>query len=270
MELKLKGYVADAIATLYEVRLSEDMVQIQETRKEFSGDFTLVVFPLLKYSGKSPESTASQIGDFLVNNFQGISGYNVIKGFLNISLESRLWLDRFRIISSDAGFGFQLPTEKSPTVLVEYSSPNTNKPLHLGHIRNNLLGFSISRILEANGIRVVMTNIVNDRGIHICKSMLAWRMFGEGETPFDPPQKGDQLVGKYYVRFDTEYKKEIAELIASGLTEQEAASGSTLMEAARDMLRKWEAGDNQTIALWEMMNNWVYNGFNITYKNLGV
>jgi len=270
MEMKLKGYVADAISSLYGMRLSEDMVQIQETRKEFPGDFTLVVFPFLRYSGKSPEVTASEIGDFLVNNFYGITGFNVIKGFLNISLEKKLWLERFIQISEDPGFGIIPLSEESPIVVVEYSSPNTNKPLHLGHIRNNLLGFSLSRVLEANGNRVVMTNIVNDRGIHICKSMLAWKLYGNAETPFDPPQKGDQLVGKYYVRFDTEYKKEIADLVSSGMTEEEAASSSALMEGARELLRKWEAGDSETIALWEMMNNWVYNGFDITYRNLGV
>lgn len=270
MEKKLKEFVVAAIASLYGKQLSDELVQVQETRKEFTGDFTIVVFPLLKYSGKSPEVTAGEIGNFIVDNFIEVKEFNVIKGFLNLSLKDSVWIQFLRRISGDSKFGLLPVSDNSPLVVVEYSSPNTNKPLHLGHIRNNLLGFSISRILEANGNRVVMTNIVNDRGIHICKSMLAWKLFGNGETPVNPPQKGDQLVGKYYVRFDAEYKKEVAMLTASGMTEEEAAANSQLMASAREMLRKWEAGDSATIELWNMMNSWVYAGFDITYRDLGV
>ncbi len=243
-------------------------VQIQKTRKEFEGDYTLVVFPLLKTSRKGPEQTGTEIGQWLVDNVAEIAAFNVIKGFLNLSLSGAFWGDRFAEIAADERFGFAGPTGR--TIMVEYSSPNTNKPLHLGHIRNNLLGYSVAQILAANGHRVLKVNLVNDRGIHICKSMLAWKLFGGGETPASSCMKGDHLVGKYYVEFDKHYKAEVKELVAGGMDEEEAKHKAPLMRQAQEMLRKWEAKDPEVYGLWQTMNGWVYDGFDVTYKALGV
>lgn len=243
-------------------------VQIQKTRKEFEGDMTLVVFPLLKLSRKSPEATAEEIGSALVGAVPEISGYNVIKGFLNISLSPRFWAERLNEILSTPGYGRRAANGR--TVMVEYSSPNTNKPLHLGHVRNNLLGYSVSLILEAAGYRVIKVNLVNDRGIHICKSMLAWQKFGRGETPASSGKKGDHLVGDYYVAFDKAYKAEVKELTAAGMSEEEAKREAPIMREAQQMLRRWEAKDLEVYSLWETMNGWVYEGFDKTYEAMGV
>lgn len=243
-------------------------VQIQKTRKEFEGDMTLVVFPLLKLSRKSPEATAEEIGSALVGAVPEISGYNVIKGFLNISLSPRFWAERLNEILSTPGYGRRAANGR--TVMVEYSSPNTNKPLHLGHVRNNLLGYSVSLILEAAGYHVIKVNLVNDRGIHICKSMLAWQKFGRGETPASSGKKGDHLVGDYYVAFDKAYKAEVKELTAAGMSEEEAKREAPIMREAQQMLRRWEAKDPEVYSLWETMNGWVYEGFDKTYEAMGV
>ena len=243
-------------------------VQIQKTRKEFEGDMTLVVFPLLKLSRKSPEATAEEIGSALVGAVPEISGYNVVKGFLNISLSPRFWAERLNEILSTPGYGRRAANGR--TVMVEYSSPNTNKPLHLGHVRNNLLGYSVSLILEAAGYRVIKVNLVNDRGIHICKSMLAWQKFGRGETPASSGKKGDHLVGDYYVAFDKAYKAEVKELTAAGMSEEEAKREAPIMREAQQMLRRWEAKDPEVYSLWETMNGWVYEGFDKTYEAMGV
>lgn len=270
MENSVRVFVTGAMEHLYGVKPDSEKIQVQETRKEFPGDFTVVVFSLLKISGEAPDITANRIGEYLVENHNLISGYNVIKGFLNLSFTSGEWYRLFRELSAGEALNFKDATPESTPVLVEYSSPNTNKPLHLGHVRNNLVGYSLSQILKAAGNRVVMTNIVNDRGIHICKSMLAWRMWGRGETPDNPPQKGDQLVGRYYVLFETEFRKELEQLRSEGMSEEEAIAASKLMAEARDMLRKWEAGDPETVALWKEMNSWVYEGFDKTYSDMGV
>jgi arginyl-tRNA synthetase len=268
MEKIIKNNVTAAIKMLYGVDIDESMLQIQTTRKEFEGDITVVIFPLLKYSGKPPEVTAQAIGNYILKANPGIRKFNVVKGFLNLEVNNSAWLDEFiKIYNTKQGKKFPV---KGETVLIEYSSPNTNKPLHLGHIRNNLLGFSLSRILETRGHNVFKTNIVNDRGIHICKSMLAWQLFGKGETPSETGMKGDHFVGKYYVEFENSYKKELKELCARGMTEEEAAEQSELMSGARALLRKWEAGDRATVDLWKRMNSWVYEGFNSTYEALGV
>jgi len=246
------------------------MIQLQKTRKEFKGHLTLVVFPLLKLSRKNPEQTAQEIGDQLLKHEQCIAGFNVVKGFLNLTIAPAYWIQLFNDICSTQQYGIKIIKENTPLVMVEYSSPNTNKPLHLGHIRNNLLGYSLSEILQANGNRVVKTNIVNDRGIHICKSMLAWQKWGRGETPLSSGKKGDHLIGDYYVKFDQEFKKELAKLESGGLSKKEAEEQSSLMAEVREMLRQWEAGDSETVGLWEMMNSWVYAGFDETYKALGV
>ncbi len=255
-----------AVSALYGVDTFP--VQIQKTRKEFEGDYTLVVFPLLKISHKGPEQTGNEIGQWLVDNVAEIAAFNVIKGFLNLSLSGAFWGERFAEIAANNRFGFAEPTGR--TIMVEYSSPNTNKPLHLGHIRNNLLGYSVAQILAANGHRVLKVNLVNDRGIHICKSMLAWKLFGEGETPASSGMKGDHLVGKYYVEFDKHYKAQVKELVAGGMDEEEAKHKAPLMQQAQEMLRKWEAKDPEVYRLWQMMNGWVYDGFDVTYKALGV
>ncbi|MFI3264391.1 MAG: arginine--tRNA ligase [Rikenellaceae bacterium] len=258
---------AKSLAALYgELPLEE--VQIQKTRKEFEGDYTLVVFPLLRRSRMAPEATAKQVGEHIVANNSEFSSFNVVKGFLNLSLSSSFWAESFNTIYSTENFG--RAAESGRTVMVEYSSPNTNKPLHLGHIRNNLLGYSVAQILEANGHKVIKANLVNDRGIHICKSMLAWQKFGNGETPASSGMKGDHLVGKYYVEFDKHYKAEIKELIAGGASEDEAKKSAPMILEAQEMLRKWEAKDPEVYGLWEMMNGWVYEGFDVTYKSLGV
>ena len=258
------------IESLYGVKPDISLVQIQKTRKEFEGDYTLVAFPLLKMSKKSPEITCQEIGDALTKSCPEVKGFNVVKGFLNISLSLEYWANVLNSIIADKEFGFRQANSNDKPVVVEFSSPNTNKPLHLGHIRNNLLGFSISRILEKSGKRVYKVNLVNDRGIHICKSMIAWLKFGNGETPQSSGKKGDHLVGDYYVRFDKEYKTEISNLVAQGMTEDEAKAKAPILLQAKELLRKWEAKDPETIALWSKMNGWVYEGFEKTYNSLGI
>lgn len=270
MEKDLILSVKNAVQALYGAEIGDAQVTLQKTKKEFVGDWTLVCFPLLKISRKNPAVTAEEIGAYLKENDSKISDYNVINGFLNLSINANSWVDLLENISKDENFGFKPVTENSPLVMIEYSSPNTNKPLHLGHIRNNLLGFSLSEIMKANGYKVVKTNIVNDRGIHICKSMLAWQKFGNGATPESSGKKGDHLVGDYYVAFDKAYKAEIKELMAGGMDEEEAKKEAPLMKEAQEMLRKWEAGDAEVRALWKTMNDWVYAGFDETYKRLGV
>ena len=270
MEKDLILSVKNAVQALYGAEIGDAQVTLQKTKKEFVGDWTLVCFPLLKISRKNPAVTAEEIGAYLKENDSKISDYNVINGFLNLSINANSWVDLLENISKDEKFGFKEVTENSPLVMIEYSSPNTNKPLHLGHIRNNLLGYSLSEIMKANGYKVVKTNIVNDRGIHICKSMLAWQKFGNGATPESIGKKGDHLVGDYYVAFDKAYKAEIKELMAGGMDEEEAKKEAPLMKEAQEMLRKWEAGDAEVRALWKTMNDWVYAGFDETYKRLGV
>lgn len=268
--LYLKEKIIETIINIYGTKPELKLIQVQHTRKDFTGDYTLVTFPLLRYSKKSPEQTADELGKYLSEHIDEISGFNVIKGFLNLELSQDYWLNKLNEAWADEHFGIRLPDKKSKTVLVEYSSPNTNKPLHLGHIRNNLIGYSISRILEANNKKVIKTNIVNDRGIHICKSMLAWQKWANGETPESTGIKGDFLVGKYYVKFDQEYKKEISKLISQGKNKEEAEQNAPLILQAREMLKKWETCDKEVISLWQKMNNWVYEGFDVTYAKLGV
>ncbi len=270
MENRLRNYIGKAIESIFNVRIEPDLIQIQETRKEFTGDFTVVVFPLTQYSKTSPEITGVKIGSYLVENHSEIKEYNVIKGFLNIVLEDSYWSKTFEEIITSDSWGFTAPGTDSPVVMVEYSSPNTNKPLHLGHIRNILLGFSLYRILSSTGNKVVKTNIVNDRGIHICKSMVAWSRYGNGETPSSSGMKGDHLVGKYYVLFDQKYKAEIEALVSGGMSPEDAKNNAPLMLEARSVLLKWEAGDEEVLNLWKMMNSWVYEGFDLTYHRLGV
>ena len=269
-ELFLQIEAKKAVEKLYGVTPDDSQIQIQKTRKEFEGDYTLVAFPLLKVSKKNPEVTSQELGQYLVENNKLITKFNVIKGFLNLTLSSEYWAEMLNGIASSKEYGFKPTGSSSRTVMIEFSSPNTNKPLHLGHIRNNLLGFSISRILEKNGSIVKRVNLVNDRGIHICKSMLAWQRFGNGETPESSNKKGDHLVGDYYVRFDKEYKSEIERLKSEGLTEEEAKTKAPLMLETQEMLRKWEAKDPEVYTLWEKMNGWVYNGFEKTYNALGI
>ena len=270
IETRLVQSVVEAIKSLYGADFNAEKIQLQKTRKEFEGDFTLVVFPFLALSKKRPEETAQEIGEFLKANQPVVSAFNVVKGFLNLSISTNYWIDLLTTIDKTEKWGTVEATADSPLVMVEYSSPNTNKPLHLGHIRNNLLGYALSNIIAANGNRVVKTNIVNDRGIHICKSMLAWQKWGEGATPESVGKKGDHLIGDYYVAFDKHYKAELAELMEKGMSKEEAEAASPLMAEAREMLVKWEAGDKEVRALWEKMNNWVYEGFDETYKRLGV
>jgi len=259
--------VADAIKTIFKSDVDTSLIQVQKTKKEFKGDFTLVVFPLLKLTHTSAEETGTKIGKYLLDNNKEIKNYSVIKGFLNLELSQEFWQHFLFLVP--IGNLIQKPGEASH-IMVEFSSPNTNKPLHLGHIRNNLIGFSISRIIEETGKTVSRVNLVNDRGIHICKSMLAWKKWGNGETPESAGEKGDHLVGDYYVKFDTEYKKEVNQLVSTGLNKTEAEARSVLMEEAREMLRQWERGDSEVLALWNMMNSWVYHGFEETYRQLGV
>lgn len=273
IENKLGEAISKVLSTLYGVE--EQVLQVSPTRKEFEGDYTFVVFPYLRSSRKSPEATATEVGEALVEQFtELVKGYNVVKGFLNLELQPSLFAAQVEAIKGADDYGFVAACvaceEGAPLYMVEYSSPNTNKPLHLGHIRNNLLGYSISKILEANGMRVVKTNIVNDRGIHICKSMLAWQKWGEGATPESRGVKGDHLVGEYYVLFDKHYKAELKELEAKGLSAEEAERQSPLMIEAREMLKRWEAGDEEVRSLWQRMNTWVYAGFDETYQRLGV
>ncbi len=264
----LKISVQHALKNLYDLEVEN--IDFQETRKEFEGDLTLVVFPFVRAAKKNPEQTAAEIGEYLLANSAVVSAFQVVKGFLNLTIKQDIWLDKFKELVATPNFGYTPVDDTKPAKMVEYSSPNTNKPLHLGHIRNNLLGFSISRIFEATGRKVVKVQIINDRGIHICKSMLAWQKFGHDETPESSGLKGDHLVGKYYVEFDKAYKAEIADLVASGMSKEKAEKEAPLMQEAQEMLRKWEAGDAETIELWETMNSWVYAGFNETYKALGV
>lgn len=269
--MSIENFISDAVLRSVEALygpLSGDLLQVQKTRREFEGDFTLVVFPLLKASRKSPEATATEIGEYMTANVPEVKAFNVVKGFLNLTLDSAFWAARFTEIAADADFGQAAPSGR--TVMVEYSSPNTNKPLHLGHIRNNLLGFSVAQILKANGHTVIKANLVNDRGIHICKSMLAWKLYGNGETPASSGMKGDHLVGKYYVEFDKHYKAQIKELMAQGQSEEDAKKNAPVMLQAQEMLRAWEAKDPEVYSLWETMNGWVYAGFEVTYKALGV
>ena len=278
IEDKLVASVISGLKALYGQEVPEKMVQMQKTKKEFEGHLTLVVFPFLKMSKKGPEQTAQEIGEYLKANDPAVAAFNVIKGFLNLTIASATWIELLNEIQADEQYGLMQVTDASPLVMIEYSSPNTNKPLHLGHVRNNLLGNALANIVAANGNKVVKTNIVNDRGIHICKSMLAWKKYGNGETPETSGKKGDHLVGDYYVSFDKHYKAEVKELMAKftaqGMSDDEAKAKaeaeSPLMQEAREMLVKWEAGDPEIRGLWEMMNNWVYAGFDETYKKMGV
>ena len=278
IEDKLVASVISGLKALYGQEVPEKMVQLQKTKKEFEGHLTLVVFPFLKMSKKGPEQTAQEIGEYLKANDPAVAAFNVIKGFLNLTIASATWIELLNEIQADEQYGLVQVTDASPLVMIEYSSPNTNKPLHLGHVRNNLLGNALANIVAANGNKVVKTNIVNDRGMHICKSMLAWKKYGNGETPETSGKKGDHLVGDYYVSFDKHYKAEVKELMAKftaqGMNDDEAKAKaeaeSPLMQEAREMLVKWEAGDPEVRGLWEMMNNWVYAGFDETYKKMGV
>ena len=278
IEDKLVASVLNGLKALYGQEVPEKMVQLQKTKKEFEGHLTLVVFPFLKMSKRGPEQTAQEIGEYLKANDPAVAAFNVIKGFLNLTIASATWIELLNEIQADEQYGLVQVTDASPLVMIEYSSPNTNKPLHLGHVRNNLLGNALANIVAANGNKVVKTNIVNDRGIHICKSMLAWKKYGNGETPETSGKKGDHLVGDYYVSFDKHYKAEVKELMAKftaqGMSDDEAKAKaeaeSPLMREAREMLVKWEAGDPEVRGLWEMMNNWVYAGFDETYKKMGV
>lgn len=270
IEQQITGAIIAGIKELYGAEVTPAQVQLQKTKKEFKGHLTLVVFPFLRASKKSPEDTARQIGEYLLKNEPAVADFNVIKGFLNLTVAGACWIDLLNTVNSQPQYGIIPVTDQSPLVMIEYSSPNTNKPLHLGHVRNNLLGYSLSEIMKANGNKVVKTNIVNDRGIHICKSMLAWQKWGNGVTPESSGKKGDHLIGDFYVLFDKHYKQELKELEEKGLTKEEAEAQSPLMAEAREMLRKWEAGDAEVRSLWETMNSWVYAGFDETYRLMGV
>ncbi len=264
LETYIKSGIAEAIASLYGETVDAETLKLESTNPDFKGDFTFVCFPFVRLSKKKPEDTAAEIGAFLKESIQQVDGFNVVKGFLNIEISDNYWMERFAV------HALGVSNKNSGKVMVEYSSPNTNKPLHLGHIRNNLLGYSVSKILEASGYEVVKANLINDRGIHICKSMLAWKHYGNGETPESSGLKGDHLVGKYYVEFDKQYKQQIADLVATGVEKELAEKEAPLMKEAQEMLRQWEAGNEEVISLWKMMNAWVYQGFDVTYKNLGV
>ncbi|MFG6385322.1 MAG: arginine--tRNA ligase [Muribaculaceae bacterium] len=266
----ISAAVSRAVKELYGVDTAAETIVPQATRKEFEGNLTVMVFPWVKAARKAPEAVGAEIGEWLVKNEPAVARYNVVKGFLNIVIEPRFWNGVLRSIAETPRYGFKEATDESPLVMVEYSSPNTNKPLHLGHVRNNLLGYSLAEILKACGNRVVKTNIVNDRGIHICKSMLAWQKWGNGATPESLGVKGDHLIGDYYVAFDKHYRAELQQLQEQGMTKEEAEAASPLMAEARDMLRRWEANDPEVRALWQMMNSWVYDGFDQTYKRMGV
>lgn len=270
LENILTDSVQQAVRELWNSEIETSQVQIQKTRREFTGDLTIVVFPLVRMAKKSPEQTAEALGNFLLEKLDEVSQFNVIKGFLNLVISESFWISYIENISKQPDYGIKAAGKDAPLVMVEYSSPNTNKPLHLGHIRNNLLGYSISRILEANGNKVVKVNLVNDRGIHICKSMVAWQRYGKGENPESSGKKGDKLVGEYYVKFDQEYKKEVASLVASGSDQKSAEENAPILLEARKMLLQWEAGDQEVRKLWSEMNGWVYKGFDETYKRLGV
>ena len=266
----ISAAAAEALKALYGVEVEAASITPQATRKEFEGNLTIVVFPYLKASRKAPEATAQELGEYMQAHCEAVKAFNVIKGFLNITIEPKFWLNVLTHINETPDYGFRAATPESELVMIEYSSPNTNKPLHLGHVRNNLLGYSLSRIMAANGYKVVKTNIVNDRGIHICKSMLAWQKWGNGATPESTGKKGDHLIGDFYVEFDKHYKAEVKELEAKGMSKEEAEAASPLMQEAREMLRKWESGDEEVRSLWRTMNSWVYAGFDETYKRLGV
>ena len=270
IETLISQAAGEAVKALYDMEANEKMLQLQKTRSEFEGNLTLVVFPFVKAAKKSPEQTAQEIGQYLVDNCSAVEKFNVVKGFLNLSIGEGAWLQLLQAMDQDDRFGMKTADENSPLVMIEYSSPNTNKPLHLGHVRNNLLGWSLAQIMEANGNKVVKTNIVNDRGIHICKSMLAWLKYGNGETPESSGKKGDHLIGDYYVAFDKHYREEIKELMAQGMDEEKAKQEAPLIKEAHEMLVKWENNDPEVRALWEKMNNWVYAGFDETYKKMGV
>lgn len=262
--------VAEAVGHLYGAACAAETIQLQNTRKDVAGDFTIVVFPLLKASRKSPQDTAQELGQYLLDQVNEVSAVEAIKGFLNVTIAPAYWVAVLASAQQEERFGYVAAQGHSPLVMIEYSSPNTNKPLHLGHIRNNLLGFSLSQLLQATGKRVVKTNIVNDRGIHICKSMYAWQQWGEGKTPENTGIKGDHLVGDFYVLFDKKYKEEVTQLQAQGCSKEEAEQQAPSIVAARELLRKWEAKDEETRKLWERMNQWVYAGFDVTYRQLGV
>ena len=270
IEEKLTAAVVSGLKALYGQDVPAAQVQLQKTKKEFEGHLTLVVFPFLRMSRKGPEQTAQEIGEYLTAHEPAVAAYNVIKGFLNLTVAPAAWIELLDDIHAQEQYGLTPATPESPLVMIEYSSPNTNKPLHLGHVRNNLLGNALAQIIAANGNRVVKTNIVNDRGIHICKSMLAWLKYGNGETPESSGKKGDHLIGDYYVAFDKHYKAEVNELMEQGMTKEEAEAASPLMKEAREMLVKWEAGDPEVRALWKKMNDWVYAGFDETYRMMGV
>ncbi|WP_067147424.1 arginine--tRNA ligase [Pseudotamlana agarivorans] len=264
----LSKYVKQAVKADFNIDL--ETVEFQATRKEFAGDITVVIFPMLRFIKGNPVQIGETIGQYLVKEVADVKAFNVVKGFLNVEINDSYYMSFFNGIKQDERFGLVLPNPDEKAIMVEYSSPNTNKPLHLGHIRNNLLGYSVAEILKASGKKVYKTQIINDRGIHICKSMLAWNRFGNGETPESTGLKGDKLVGNYYVKFDQEYKKEIETLVAQGETLEDAKKKAPILLEAQDMLLKWESGDEEVVALWEKMNNWVYDGFDITYKDLGV
>lgn len=266
----LSQATADAVKALYGAEVAAESIVPSTTKKEFEGNLTIVVFPFLKASHKRPEDTAQEIGEYLVANCEAVEKFNVIKGFLNITIKPSFWTSVLQSVEATENFGFKPVTDDSRLVMIEYSSPNTNKPLHLGHVRNNLLGFSLAKIMEANGNKVVKTNIVNDRGIHICKSMLAWLKWGNGITPEKAGKKGDHLIGDFYVAFDKHYKEELQQLMDGGMTKEEAEANSTLMKEARTMLKKWEDGDEEVRSLWRTMNEWVYAGFDETYARMGV
>ena len=270
IEAQIMNAAIEAVKALYGQDVPEKMVQLQKTRSEFEGNLTLVVFPFLKISKKSPEQTAQEIGQYLTDHCEAVASFNVVKGFLNLVVAPQAWLSMLTDIDADEQYGHKQATEESPLVMIEYSSPNTNKPLHLGHVRNNLLGWSLAQIMQANGNKVVKTNIVNDRGIHICKSMLAWLKWGNGETPETSGKKGDHLIGDYYVAFDKHYREEVKQLMAQGMDEEKAKQEAPLIKEAHEMLVKWENNDPEVRALWEKMNNWVYAGFDETYRKMGV
>ena len=270
IEQVLQSDIKEGIKLLYGQEIADELIQLQKTRKDFKGDITIVVFPLLKLSRKSPEQTGKEIGQYLKDNSAIITDFEVVKGFLNLDISNKFWIEFLKSSLENKNFGRKTQSSSEKSIMVEYSSPNTNKPLHLGHIRNNLLGFSVANLLKANGNKVIKANLVNDRGIHICKSMLAWEKWGEGITPEKSGDKGDHLVGEYYVKFDKEYKKQVAELIKKGSNEEDALKNAPIIMEAQEMLRNWEAGDKKVVELWEMMNGWVYNCFDETYKKMGV
>ncbi len=272
--MNIESYLSQTISAvvnqLFELSTTPESIVLQKTKKEFEGDYTLVTFPFIKAAKTTPENTGQIIGELLLKENANIINFNVVKGFLNFSLANSFWLNEFKEIASQPNYGIKKANSSGKQIMLEYSSPNTNKPLHLGHIRNNLLGFSVANIIQTQGHEVIKVNLINDRGIHICKSMIAWKLFGNGETPESTQEKGDHLVGKYYVAFDKEYKRQTAELETQGLTKEEAEKKAPIMLQTQEMLLKWEANDPETIELWKTMNNWVYKGFDVTYKKLGV